>query len=84
MEGGRMAHAKAAKGAGGMPTLKTMKTASRTWKAGGKRLCSRGAGLPPVRLQKSGRQAKTPMISVISRPSWEVRLPSRALAHGGR
>ncbi len=44
--------------AGGRPTLKTMKTASRTWKEGGKRMCSRGAGVPPARLLKRGKQAK--------------------------
>ena len=54
--------------AGGMPTLKTMKTASRTWKEGGERLCSRGACVPPVRRLESGKQAKTPMFSVISHP----------------
>ncbi len=31
----------------GWSTLKSMKTASRTWKAGGKWMCSRGAGCPP-------------------------------------
>ena len=50
------------------PALKTMKTASRTWKAGGKRMDSRGAGVPPARRQGSGRQAKRPMFSVISYP----------------
>ncbi len=32
-------------GRGVESTLKTMKTASRTWKEGGKRMCSRGAGV---------------------------------------
>ena len=54
--------------AGGMPTLKTMKTAPRTWKEGGKRMGSRSAGVPPAGLQKSGKQAKTPMFSMITHP----------------
>ncbi len=48
-------------------TLKTMKTASRTWKEGGKRMSSRGAGVPPAGRLGSGKQAKRPMFSVISR-----------------
>lgn len=43
---------------------------------------SRGAGVPPPGLQEIGKQSKTPMFSVISRPFWEVRLPSRSPADG--
>ncbi len=55
---------------GRRPTLKTMKTAPRTWKAEGKRMCRRGAGVPPARRLESGKQAKMPMFSVISRQPW--------------
>ena len=55
--------------AGRRPTLKSMKTASRTWKAGGKRMDSLGAGVPPAKRPKSGKQAKTPVFSVISHPA---------------
>ena len=58
--------------AGGRTTLKTMKTAPRTWKAGGTRMYSRGAGVLPARRPESGKQAKRPMFSVISHPA--VRL----------
>jgi hypothetical protein len=71
--------------AGGMSASKPLEPALRTWKAGGKLMCSRSAGLPPATLQKIGKQEKKPMFSVISRPrcpSWEVRLPSRASKDG--
>ncbi len=55
-------------GGGKNSTLKTMKTASRTWKEGGKRMSSRGAGVPPAWRLKSGKQAKRPMFSIISHP----------------
>ncbi len=45
-------------------------------------MCSRGAGVPPATCLESGKQAKTPMFSIISRHSWEVRLPSRAPEDG--
>ena len=38
-----------------------------------------GAGGPPARRMGSGKQAEMPMFSVISRNSWEVRLPSAPL-----
>ena len=52
---------------GGMPTLKTMETASRTLKRGRERTVCRSAGILPERLQESGKQVKTPMFSIISR-----------------
>jgi hypothetical protein len=55
--------------AGGGSTWKTMKTASRTWKEGGKWMFSRGAGGPPAGCLGGGRQAKRPMFSVISHPA---------------
>ncbi len=33
-------------------------------------MCSQGAGVPPAGIQKSGKQAKWPMFSVISRQPW--------------
>ena len=53
-------------------TLKSMETASRTWKS------CRGAGGPPARRMESGKQAKIAMFSVIPHLSLVVRAPGRA------
>ncbi len=53
---------------GGRSTMKPMKTAPRTWEAGGTRMCSRGAGVPPARHLGSGKTSERPMFSVISHP----------------
>ena len=59
----------------GGPSLKTKKTALRTWKAGGRRMHSRAAGVPPAKLPKSKKQAKTPMLFVISRQATRLEAP---------
>ena len=63
--------------AGEKPTLKTMKTASRTWNAGGKRMCSRGAGVPSARPLKSGKQAKGPCVLCSHAPPGRCDYQSR-------
>ena len=50
--------------------MKPMKTAPRTWKAGGTRMCSRGAGVPLARHLGSGKHAGGPPA-----PQLHIRLP---------
>ncbi len=64
-------------GSGRKVNFETMKTASRTWKAGGKRMCRRDAGGPPAWRLESGKQAKRPMFSAIFHSARTWKPPHR-------
>ena len=72
-------------GAGGMSTLKTMKTASRTMKSGrdADGMSERGH-LARVAPEKRKTSEKANVFHNLASLSWEVRLPSRATANGER
>ncbi len=55
--------------AGGRPTLKTMKTASRPWNAGGKADMQSGRGRPAREASETRKTSKTPMFPIIGKTS---------------
>ena len=64
------------------PALKTMKTASRTWKSGREADGKPGRGRPAREAPEKRKTSENTNIFCNLTSSWEVRLPSRALANG--
>ena len=60
--------------AGGRPTLKTMKTASRTWKEGGEADVQSGRGRPAREASETRKTSKTQMFPIIGK-QWHIFQP---------
>ena len=58
---------KGGRSAGGRPTLKTMKTASRTWNAGGEADVQSGRGRPAREASETRKTSKTQMFTIIGK-----------------